>query len=1089
MMSNKNIARIAGWIVFAIAFVVYYLTAERTGSLWDCGEFILGAYKLQVVHPPGAPLFLLIGRLFTWVADLFSDNPEDIAFAVNIMSGISSALAAAFVAWITIALSKLALVGRDAEMTSGEAIATAGGGIVAGLVTAFATSIWFSAVEGEVYAMSTFFTALTLWAVVKWYALPNEAQHDRWLLFAIYAAGLSMGVHLLSLLTFPALALFYYFKKYRQHTFVGMAVAAFVGLLIIVIVQRLVIVGIPILWSNFELMMVNGLGMPFHSGLIPTLIGIAAVIIIPLMYAQGMFKTKTPVYLLGTAMVLYTLVTLFVDPELSFSRVFFRLLVAGAIFGLAGLREDYKPLVQLVTVGIALVIISFSTIGVVVLRANAATPINMNAPSDAMRLIPYLNREQYGERPLFRGPDFEGQPTSSTSIDRYGRVGDRYEVTDSKLDYVYDESDKMLFPRMGDYSSNRPQLYKIWMNSWRSDRNQVDMNKPLPAGELTQWDNLNFLFRYQLGWMYWRYFMWNFAGRQNGEQGFYPWDKANGHWISGIAPLDEMRLYNQSELPDTIKKDKARNTYYLLPFIFGIIGLLFHFQRRSNDALALLAMFIITGIGIIIYSNQPPNEPRERDYVLVGSFFTFAIWIGMAVPALFDALRTRVKLSSLVAGALASILVLSAPILMGSQNFDDNDRSLHKASRDYAANFLNSCEKNAIIFTYGDNDTYPLWYAQEVEGIRTDVRVVNLSLIAVDWYIDLLRRKVNESPAIKMMLSKEAMRGSRRNQIPYADPNPETPDSEMTAQEFLTFIGEDHPIPARSGKQFESFLPTKQVYIPIDRAKLLADKVITEADTANVPDRIPVAISRDYLLKDDLAVLDIITSNMFERPVYFAVTCRQEKLFGMQDFMKLEGLSLRMTPIKGQTDPTYGIIGSGRVDAGKVYDNVMNKFKWGNFDKYELFVDKSYTPSVQSTQLVVRRAAMQLLQEGDTTRAVQLTEKYFEAFPDMNFPFDYRTMFMLDVYFQGKAYDKAKPKLEILANRVEQNLRFYASIDPSVIENSFRDDYGMTYRIMEDMLNVARQNNDTTFAQQLETRFKPYQVTTPETVQPPTLNN
>lgn len=1085
MISNKRIAIIAGWIVFVVAFIAYYLTAERTGSLWDCGEFILGAYKLQVVHPPGAPLFEIVGRLFTWVATLFSNNPENIAFSVNLMSGISSAMAAAFICWTTIALSKLTLVGREGEMTLAEAIATAGGGIVAGLATAFATSVWFSAVEGEVYAMSTFFTTMTLWSVVKWYGLPDDPQHDRWLLFAVYAAGLSIGVHLLSLLTFPALALFYYFKKYRKHTLLGMAAAALAGVLIIVVVQRLIIVGIPILWSNFELMMVNGLGMPFQSGLIPTILGIAALIIIPLMYAQGRFKTKTPLYILGGLIVIYTLITFGVDPDLSFSRVLLRLIVAAIIFGVATLKEQHKPAIELVTVGIALVIISFSTIGIVVLRANAAPPVNMNAPSDAMRLIPYLNREQYGERPLLRGTDFQGQPVDSKSSPRYGRVGDHYEVTDYKLDYIYDDADKMLFPRMGDYTSNRPQLYKIWMNSWRSDRNQVEVNKPLPAGELTQWDNLNFLFRYQLGWMYWRYFMWNFAGRQNGEQGFYPWDKSSGHWISGIKPLDEARLYNESALPDTIKEDQARNKYYLLPFLFGLAGLFFHFQRRPNDALALLAMFIITGIGIIIYSNQPPNEPRERDYVLVGSFFTFAIWMGMAVPTLFDFFRTRVKLSGPVAASIASIIILSAPVLMGTQNFDDNDRSSHKASRDYAANFLNSCAPNAIIFTYGDNDTYPLWYSQEVEGIRPDVRVVNLSLIAVDWYIDLLRRKVNDSPAINMSLTSDMLRGSRRNQIFYVDHDQNAPDPEISVYDFLKYIGEDHPVSGGRGRNYESHYYSKQVYIPVDRAKLLADGVITAADSANVPDRIPLNLNRDYLLKDDLAVLDIIASNMFTRPVYFAVTCRPEKLFGMEDFMKLEGLSLRVTPVKGNSDPVYGIIGSGRVDTKTVYDNVMNKFRWGNFDTHKTFVDRSYTPSVQSTEMVMRRTAMQLVQEGDTTKGVNLIEKYFKAFPDMNFPYDYRTMWVLDVLFQANAYDKAKPHLEILANRIEQNLKFYASIDPNVIESSFRDEYSLTYRTMSDLQTIAQQHQDSTFAKALETRFKPYQLTQPEGAMPP----
>lgn len=1033
MISNKTITNIAGWLVFAIAFIVYYMSAERTGSLWDCGEFILGAYKLQVVHPPGAPLFLLIGRLFTWVATLFSKNPENIAFAVNLMSGMCSAFAAALVCWITVLLSKLALVGREEELSTSEAIATGFGGVVAGLSAAFCISVWFSAVEGEVYAMSTFFTALTLWAVVKWYALPDNPQHDRWLVFAVYAAGLSMGVHLLSILTFPALALFYYFKKYRKHTFLGMAAAAGVGVLAIVMIQKLVIVGIPWLWGQFELLFVNSFGLPFNSGIIPTILVIAAVL----------------------------------------------------FFGLRYAHQKQNATLQNVMIGLALVVISFSTIGVVVLRANAHPPVNMNDPSDAMRLIPYLNREQYGERPLLRGPNFEGQPIESKLEDRYGRVGNHYEYTDYKISYEYKPEDEMLFPRMGDYSSNRPQLYKIWMNSWRSKSNQVDPNKPLPPGDFSQSDNLNFLFRYQLGWMYFRYFMWNFVGKENADQGFFPWDKASGHWYSGIPFIDNARLYNQSEIPDTIRYDKGRNRYYMLPFLFGIIGLLFHFQRRRNDALGLLAMFVITGIGIVIYSNQPPNEPRERDYVLAGSMFTFAIWIGMAVPAIFDMLRKQAKLSGVISATLAAVLVFIAPILMGTQNFDDMSRSKHKASRDYASNFLNSCAPNAIIFTYGDNDTYPLWYAQEVENIRTDVRVVNLSLIAVDWYIELLRRKVNDSPAIKMSIPSDAYRGKKRNQVFYVDHDPGAPDPEISIYENLKYIGEDHPVNSQGGRTYESHYYTKSVFLPLDKNKLLADGVITAQDTANVPDRIMLDLNKDYLLKDDLAVLDIIVSNMFERPVYFAVTCQQSKLMGLQDYMSLEGLSLRLTPVKAQSDPTYGIIGNGRVNSDMVYKNIMEKFKWGNFDTEEVFVDRSYTPSIQSTQLAIRRTAMDMIQKGDTTRALQLADKYFASFPHKNFPYDYRTMYTLDVYIQARAYERGKKHIQILANQAEQYLRFYASLDPDILQSSFRDDYAMTYRVMEDMIRIAGENKDTAFQQELQNRFKPYQVLAPDSGQKP----
>ena len=1015
MGSTKRLQNAAGWLVFAITLIVYYFSAERTGSLWDCGEFILGAYKLQVVHPPGAPLFVLVGRLFTWVAELFSSDPAMIAFSVNLMSSICTAFAATFICWVTIMLSKIMLVGREGEMDQGQIIATAGAGVVAGLSTAFCTSVWFSAVEGEVYAMSTFFTTMTLWSMIKWYSLPDTAKADRWLLFTVYSAGLSIGVHLLSILTFPALALFYYFKKYKEHTFIGMGIAAAAGVAAIVAIQNLVIVGIPTMWSGFDLFMVNSLGFGFHTGLIPTFLMIGALI----------------------------------------------------FFGLRYAKQKNLPLLQNVIVGFTLVIIGFSTIGVVVIRANAAPPVNMNAPTDVMRLLPYINREQYGERALLRGPHFEASPERTTTSDRYGRVGDSYEVVDHKIDVIYSDKDKMAFPRVGDSSQGRPRLYKMWLG--------LDPNKPLPAGRPNFADNISFLVQYQLGWMYWRYFMWNFSGRQNGEQGYYSWDKSSGNWITGVGFIDSMRLGNQSELTETMLNDQGRNAYFAIPFIFGLIGLFFHFRGSYNEAMGLLALFIITGIGIIIYSNQPPNEPRERDYVLVGSFFTYSIWIGMAVVALFQLLRDKIGQSGPVSAAIATAIILTAPVLMGTQNFDDHSRIDHSGARDYAANFLESCEPNAIIFTYGDNDTYPLWYAQEVEGIRTDVRVVNLSLIAVDWYIDLLRRKVNDSDPIKMTIPREAYRGKKRNQVFFYDGG-RGRNPAVSIQQFMKFIGDYNPLQTGTGRELESHYQSTNVYIPVDYNKAIESGALTSADT-NYVQRIPVKIPQDYMTKDEIAILDIIASNLWERPVYFAVTCRQEKLFGLQDYMQLEGLSLRITPVKSKSDDLYGLVGNGRVNTEAVYNNVMNKYKWGGFDEHELFVDRSYAPSVQSHQLAIRRTAFELIREGEPEKAVEMIDKYFEAFPHMNFAYDYRAYTMIGVYLQAGQYDKAKPHLEILADEIRDRMEFYTSLDQETLSLSYNDEYRFTDQIMESMVGDAQRSKDDEFVKRLEELFKPYRQT------------
>ncbi|MEZ4943270.1 MAG: DUF2723 domain-containing protein [Saprospiraceae bacterium] len=1006
MTAFKTLNNLTGWLVFAVAALVLGAAAEPTGSLWDCGEFIAGAYKLQVVHPPGAPIFLLVGRLFAWVGQMVSDDPATIAYAVNLLSALCTAFGAMFICWSTTILARLALVGREGEMSQGQAIAILGAGLVAGLTTAFASSVWFSAVEGEVYAMSAFFTCLTLWAVLKWYQLPDTADADRWLVFAFYSVALSIGVHLLSLLTFPALAMFYYFKKAKKPTVFNTLLAAGVGVAFIVGLQYFIIAGIPRLWATFDRFMVNGLGMPFHTGIIL-------------------------VFLLFSGVLWY---------------------------GLRRAERTGNGLLQRLVVAVGVVVIAYTAFGMVVIRANANPPINMNDPSDATRLLPYLNREQYGERPLLRGPSFDAKPIGLKTEERWGRVGDRYEIVDEKIDYEYASSSKTLFPRMGDYSQGRPDLYRRWIDK--------------PTGTPTFGDNIEFFMKYQLGWMYWRYFMWNFAGRQNGEQGFYSWDPSSGNWVSGIDFLDEGRIGNQDELPEFMAKDQARNHYYLIPFLLGLVGLFFHYRSRPRDFAALFALFIITGIGITVYSNQPPNEPRERDYVLVGSIFTFAMWIGLSIPALFTLLSERVKLPGAAAAGAVSLLALSAPLLMVTQNWDDHSRADHYASRDYASNFLNSCAPNAIIFTYGDNDTYPLWYCQEVEGIRTDVRVVNLSLIAVDWYIDQLRRKVNDSPAIEMSIPQEKLRGYKRVQVPFYAPSGSEP--EMSLQQLLKFVGEDHPVPAQGGRDFDSYVPSHNVAIPVNKQAMVANGLLSAADS-NVVDTIRFNLGdRSFLIKDDIAILDIVASNFDKRPIYWAVTTREEKLLGLADYTQLEGLSLRLVPYYSPGDGrSYGIIGSGRVATDIAYDNIMTKWQWGNFDKERLYVNRSYMPSLQTMRVGMIRIGRQLVTEGKLDKAEALADKYFAVFPDFNFPYDQFSAYMADIYARAGANEKAKEKILAIAKTQEAIMRFHKSQTPE-FQRGYEQDFRFAAAAAQTLIGIAQFMQDNQLKAELENQFNPY---------------
>lgn len=1000
-----RLQRLTGWLVFAIAAVVYILSAERTGSLWDVGEFILGAHKMQVVHPPGAPLFLLIGRMFAWVGDLVSDDPAGIAYAVNLLSGICTAAAAALVAWATIRLSKMALIGRElaAELDPGQNVAVAASGLIAGLATTFCTSIWFSAVEGEVYAMSLFFTCLSTWAMVRWYAQPDEPVADRWLLFALFAAGLSIGVHLLSILTIPAMAILYYYKKNpEQNSILGLVGSVAAGVAIIIFIQAFVIVGIPTLWQAFEIPMVNSFGLPVHSGIVPVVLLICAVLYFGLRYAH---------------------------------------------------RNQRAGLQQLL-VGFGLLCVAFSTVGVVVIRAGAKTPVNMNNPDNVTSLLPYLNREQYGERSLLYGQTFKGQVRSTEVEDRYGLVGDEYvEGVTQKVTPVYDSRDKMLFSRMFDNTQGRVRLYKQWMG--------LSPDAPLPAGRPNQVDNVRFFVNYQLGWMYWRYFMWNFSGRQNGEQGFYSWDDSAGNWITGIKPLDEMRLGNLDELPEAMREDPARNKYYLLPFIFGLIGLFWHARKAPKEFLGILGLFVITGIGIIVYTNQPPNEPRERDYVLVGSFFTFCMWMGMAVPALYEMVREQFGRGDVpVAGAIAGVVFI-APLLMGTQNWDDHSRANHSGARDYASNFLNSVDQNAIIFTYGDNDTYPLWYAQEVEGIRPDVRVVNLSLIAVDWYINLLRYRMNDSPALNLSLSEDLLRGSKRNQVPYISrTNPDgncANDRPQSLEQFMATIAQRNPVPLRGGSSLETQYASCNVGLIVDRQRLANAPWLTP-DGGTPNGRLPIKVSNSRLLKDEIAILDIINSNFYDRPIYWAVTCQRSKLMGLDPFLQLEGLALKLTAVRhDNSDPVLGIIGAGGIDEDKTADLIRNVWAYGNFDREDTHISSSYTPAVQSMQFVTLRTMNELVAKGKIDEMVAVGNRYFEAFPDMNFPFFYNTYLMLQPYFQAGRIEEVLPVVETMAKNAAERLRYYDSLDAERRALSYGGDVDRAEAMIRALIQQSQQ--------------------------------
>jgi hypothetical protein len=781
---------------------------------------------------------------------------------INFMSGLSTAFVVLFLFWSTTHMAKKVIAPGKKEVALGQMIAIIGAGIVCGLSATFSDTLWFSAVEGEVYALSTFFIAIVFWAMLKWEDHEDETTRDKWLILIAYLLGLSVGVHLMSLLAVPAMALIYYFKKYSfswKGVFIAL-VAGFVALSFVYVGVVSVMINII---AKLDIFAVNSLGLPFDSG--------AAFVI---------------------------------------------LLISGGIaYALYYAHKNGSQLIHTASLCVLFILIGFSTYVVVIIRANANPPINMNDPSDILKLQSYLNREQYGDRPLLYGPHFNAYPTDIKKVGKkYAKVGDKYVENGDKIDYEFAPKDMMPFPRLG---------------SWQDDRHVAAYKAMLGLRDKenpTMADNLSFFFGYQIKYMWFRYFMWNFSGRQDDIQGRF--DNNNGNWITGFEFIDKNIMGSKEELTDYQKQNGGMNKFYMIPFFLGIFGLIYHFQKDRNDALVILTLFAFTGVLEIVFFNSPPFEPRERDYTLVGSFITYCIWIGFGVLAIYDFLQK--KTPQVVAASVAMVLSLSAPALMAKDGWDDHDRSKRYTALDFAINYLESCEKNAIIFTQGDNDTYPLWYAQEVENIRPDIRVVNLSLLGVDWYIRQLKYAMNEAAPVKISFKDEQYLGSKRDVTRYYDTKKLDQKGYYDLKEILKFIATDDrraQVQLTDG-QFINYLPVKNFKISVDPSKF------ADAVPASLKDSLKSEIyfslgSKNNLLKNDLLLLDIVANNINDRPVYFAVSVSPDSYLGLEKYFQLEGLSYRIVPVESKEENNQ----QGYVATDMMYKNVMTKFKWGGIER------------------------------------------------------------------------------------------------------------------------------------------------------------
>ncbi len=1014
----RRINNITGWIVFGIAAFVYLSTIESTASLWDCGEFIATAYKLEVGHPPGAPFFLLLARFFT----LLAGDPAHAARMVNSMSALASAFTILFLFWTITHLARK-IIGKEEGFTTGELIAIMASGIVGALAYTFSDSFWFSAVEGEVYATSSLFTAVVFWSILKWEDTPDPARAERWLIFIAYLVGLSIGVHLLNLLAIPAIVLVYYYKRYNP-TPRGTVVALAISFVLLVLVMYGIIQGLFKVSSRFELFMVNTLGLPYNSGLALHMLLLAGSLILAIIFILRNKDLNKTLIFAGTAVVLSGM------PFLT-SSLFLDLIIAALlVWAVVNIgKRSRRTLLTLLT-SLMMILIGYSSFALILIRANADPPLNENKPDDVFSFLAYIDREQYGTRPLFFGQYYnspivaveEGKPT-------YIRENGKYVISQRSMSYKYDPKTTTIFPRMYSSQADHVRVYKEWGNIKGrpvqiTERDGSTKTIMVP----TFGENLRFFFTYQLGFMYWRYFMWNFSGRQNDIQGMG--GPLNGNWISGFPFLDRKRVGPQDHLPPKYAVNKGHNVYYMLPFLLGLLGLFFHWSRHPKDFLVVLLLFFMTGIAIVIYLNQTPNQPRERDYAYVGSFYAYAIWIGLGVLAIFSYLNRY--LNEKISAILAGLLTLSVPALMAQQNWDDHDRSGRYTARDLAYDYLNTCEKDAILFTNGDNDTFPLWYIQEVEGVRTDVRVVNLMLFNTDWYIDQMKRKVYDSDPLPLTLPRKKYLDGTNNQIYLIDTK--KVKGYLDLRTAIDFIASDNPaskLPLQDGSMID-YLPTKRFRLPVDSATVVGNGTVDPALADRIVPEIRIDLSKKrYIMKSTMMVMDLLAHFNWERPVYY-VTGRHDDAMGMENYFQLEGFGYRLVPIYTPSGDNY--IDYGRVHTERLYDNLMNKFRWGRMDAPDVYLDyyTRRTISIIKIRNLFARLAMSLAQEGRKDSALAVLDRSLELLPKQKMPYSIFTVSQIEALYAAGDTLRADSLARDYAGDLREELNYYFSFPPKL---------------------------------------------------------
>ena len=1064
-----------GWLAFFIAAFVYCSTIEPTASFWDCPEFITTGYKLEIGHPPGAPFFMLTANLFSQ----FTSDPTQVARMINTMSALLSATCIMFLFWTITHLTRRLLISNWDEMTLPKMIAIEASGLVGALIYTFSDTFWFSAVEGEVYAYSSAFTAVVFWLILKWEDQADQPHSDRWLVLIMYLTGLSIGVHLLNLLCVPAIGLVYYYRRYPDANLKGSLIALAVSIVILGAVLYGVVPGIITVGGCFELFFVNTLGMPFNTGEIIYILLLVGCVI------WAVYETQTQKHSLTIQNVAFlTSVGMLGIPFYGWgwSAFFIGVVVLAVLWFLLKYTVNKQPLItarmkNTVLLCMLMLMIGYSSYALIVIRSSANPPMDQNSPEDIFTLGDYLGREQYGQRPLFYGPAYTSQvaleqegnyckPVMSKGKPVYQRKEkasadekDSYFVVRTKDEYKYAQN--MLFPRM--YDAGHAAAYESWMGG--VDGSQVPYDR---CGEQmmvkvpSQLENIRFFLSYQCNFMYWRYFMWNFAGRQNDIQG--NGELEHGNWLTGFSFIDNARLGDQSMLPQELKENKGHNVFYCMPLILGLLGLFWQAwytrkrkttvngqEKTIDDPIGIrqfwvvFFLFFMTGLAIVVYLNQTPMQPRERDYAYAGSFYAFAIWCGMGVAAIIDWINRKIKKENLILATIVGLACLVVPLQMASQTWDDHDRSGRYCCRDFGQNYLMTLQEegNPIIFTNGDNDTFPLWYNQDTEGFRTDARVCNLSYLQTDWYIDQMRRPAYDSPSVPISWSRlEYCAGT--NEYVQVDPSLKSQVEELYRQnpeEAKKQFGEK-PFElknilknwVRTTNKDLHVIPTDTVYVTIDKEAVKKSGMMMASDS--IPDQMVISLKgKNALYKGDLMMLEMIAQCNWTRPIYVATTVGAENYMNLGDNFVQEGLANRITPF------TTNAPGAKNFDTEKTYNNVMNKFKFGGVDKPGIYLDETVMRMCYTHRRLLSLLAMNLVQEGKDEKAKAVLDKCEKVLPSYNIPHDYQSgsMDLARAYALTNQTKKAQDLIDQLWRKSAEYMMWYCSLDGQRFESSQQD--------------------------------------------------